>query len=188
MQDKAKTKDICSAKVRRGGGTIEGVKVGGVYEVVCKGPDGKIRWRDTIKNLITTAGLNKLLDETLAGSAYTAAWYIGLISATSYTTGPAAGDTMASHGGWAEDETYSGAARPTTAWSAASSGSKALSAALDYSINGTTTIKGCFLADDSTKGGATGVLYSAGLFTGGDKAVSSGDTLSVSYTATIAAA
>ena len=126
---------------------------------------------------------NKALDETLAGSAYTAAWYMGLVSATGYTTGGAVGDTMASHGGWAEDTAYTEGSRPTTAWSAAASGSKALSAALSFSINGTTTIKGCFIASNATKGGTTGTLYSVGTFTGGDKAVNNGDTLNVSYTA-----
>jgi hypothetical protein len=144
------------------------------------------KWEDVICNLVTTVGGNDALDKYLAGSAYTAAWYIGLIGTTSYTTGPALGDTSASHGGWAEDQNYSQAARPTAAFSAASGKSKALSSALTFSINATTTIKGCFLISNSTKGGSTGTLYSAGLFTGGDKGpLANGDTLNVSYTATI---
>lgn len=142
------------------------------------------KWSDTAiaRNLVTTPGKNDLADKYFAGSAYTAAWYIGLIDLTSYTA-VAATDTMASHAGWVESSAYSQANRPTTAWAAASAGSKALSAALTYSINATVTIKGCFLTSNNTKGGTTGVLYSAGLFTGGDKALSNGDTLSVSYTA-----
>lgn len=165
----------------------ERLKLSGKYSVECRGPDGELKWAEDITNLVVTVGLNKMLDEALAGSTYTAAWYVGLISSTGYTTGPAAGDTMASHGGWQEDTTYSEGARPTATWSAASGGSKAFSAAKDFSINGTTTIKGCFLCSDATKSGTSGVLYSAGLFTGGDKAVGDGDTLSVSYTATLTA-
>ena len=144
-----------------------------------------LKWADTIDNLVTTGGKNDALDKYLAGSAYTAAWYMGLISSTSYTTGVAAGDTMAAHGGWAEDQNYSEATRPAAAWSAASAGSKAMSSARTFSINATTTIKGCFLASNSTKGGTTGILYSAGLFSGGDKAVANTDTLNVSYTASL---
>ena len=42
--------------------------------------------------------------------------------------------------------------------------------------------QGAVLASNNTKAGTTGVLYSAGLFSGGDRAVQSGDTLNVSYT------
>jgi hypothetical protein len=122
----------------------------------------------------------------MAGSAYTAAWYIGLISSTSYTTGPAVGDTASSHGGWTEDVTYSNSTRvAATFGNAASGGSKATSTPSSFNINGTATIKGCFLISNSTKSGTTGTLYSDGLFTGGDKGVASGDTLNVTYTPTI---
>jgi len=146
----------------------------------------EVKWTAVFDNLVTTAGKNDMLDKYLAGSSYTAAWYIGLIGSTSYTTGAAVTDTMASHGGWAEDVEYSQSARPTTAWSAAAAGSKALSAACVFSINGDgTTIKGCFLNSVATKSGTTGTLFSAGLFTGGDKVLANGDTLNVSYTATL---
>lgn len=70
-------------------------------------------------------------------------------------------------------------------FAAASGGSKALSAAASFSINANVTIKGCILISNSTKGGTTGVLYSAGLFTGGDKVVQSGDTLNVMWTGSL---
>jgi len=146
----------------------------------------EIKWHEAFDNLVTTAGKNDMLDKYLAGSSYTAAWYVLLIGSTSYTTGAAVTDTMASHGGWAEDVEYSQAARPTTAWSAAAAGSKALSSAAVFSINGDgTTIKGCGLNSVATKSGTTGTLFSAGLFTGGDKVLANGDTLNVSYTATL---
>ncbi len=40
-------------------------------------------------------------------------------------------------------------------------------------------------ASTATVGNTAGALYSAGLFTGGDKGVGNGDTLSVSYTASL---
>jgi len=154
----------------------------GQYRVECRDANGVIKWFDTIDNLVVTVGKNDLLDKYLSGTSYTATWYMGLISATSYTSGPTAADTAASHSGWTEDTGYSNATRPTAAWSAASNGSKSLSSALTFNINTSTTIKGCFLISNATKGGTTGVLFSAGLFTNGDKVLSSGDTLSVSYT------
>ena len=139
-------------------------------------------------NVVTTVGKNYLLDNGLAGSAYTAAFYMGLISLTSYTA-VAAADTMASHAGWLEAgatnaPTYSGS-RKTAAWASASAGSKALSAGLVFTFTGAGTVKGCFLTTVATVDGTTGTLYSAGLFTGGDQPVVSTNTLTVTYTASL---
>lgn len=182
QSEKANAADGSGGFIGRNVAISEDAHATGFYTVECIGPDGKVKWKDDIKNLVTTQGKNDALDKYLAGSAYTAAWYLGLISSTSYSAISAA-DVPSSHAGWTEDQNYSQGARPTTAWSSASSGSKSLSSALSFSINGTTTIKGCFLISVATKGGTTGILYSAGLFSGGDKAVASGDTLNVSYTA-----
>lgn len=152
-------------------------------------PMEEVKSEELFANLVTTVGKNFLLDNGLAGSAYTASFFLGLISSVSYTA-VAAADTMTSHAGWLEAgsanaPTYSQANRPTAAWSAAASGSKSLSAALTFSITSAGTVKGAFLTTNSTKDGTTGTLYSAGTFTGGDKIVANGDTLSVSYTASL---
>lgn len=159
----------------------ERIKLSGVYRVECVRADGSIAWSDTFSNLVTTVGKNFALDTVLGGSAYTAAWYLGLIDSTSYSA-VAAGDTASSHAGWTEFTGYSNSTRPAPSWGAAASGSKA-STATSFSVNASGTIKGAILISNSTKGGTTGTLYSAGLFTGGDKVVSSGDTLNVTYTA-----
>jgi hypothetical protein len=52
-------------------------------------------------------------------------------------------------------------------------------------MNATVTIAGAFLCTVSS--GTSGILYSAGDFTGGDKSVDSGDTLNVTYTLSTAA-
>lgn len=164
----------------------EAAHASGKYVVQCHAYEGgPLLWEETIDNLVTTAGANDLLDKYLGGSSYTAAWYLGLIGNTSFTTGPAAGDTAASHAGWTEATGYSQAARPAASWNSASARSKALSAGVVYTANASDTIKGCFLISNSTKGGTTGVLYSAGLFTGGDQPIVSGNTLTVSYTASV---
>lgn len=155
----------------------------GSYAVECYAADGTLRWRDVIPNLVVTVGKNNLLDSYFAGSSYTAAFYLGLVDGGS-TPSYAAGDTMSSHSGWTESVAYSNAARPTVSWNAASGGSKA-STATSFTINGTATIAGAFLTTNATKSGTTGTLYSGGNFSGGSRSVLSGDTLNVTYTASV---
>jgi hypothetical protein len=113
---------------------------------------------------------------------------MGLISSVGYGAGPVAGDTMTSHPGWTEAgglnaPTYT-APRKTAAWSAASAGSKALSAALVFAITATGQINGAFMVYGtgalSTIDNTAGTLLSAGTFAA-FKSVSNGDTLNVSY-------
>jgi len=160
----------------------------GKYKVTCLDKDGNIKWEDEIDNLITTVGGNDVLDKYLGLSA-PAGIFMGLISGTSYTA-VALGDTMSSHAGWLEagatnDPHYSQSTRPAPSFSAAASKSKSTSAAVVFSITSSGTVKGCFINTVATKDGTTGTLLSAGLFSTGDKAVSNGDTLNVSYTATL---
>ena len=185
--ERADARECSDASVIRGSGIGEQADAHGRYEIECIGADGKLKWRDTIENVVATVGKNLALDTFLAGAAYTVTGpYMGLISSTSYTA-VAAGDTMASHAGWLEAggataPTYTGN-RKTAAWSAAASGSKALSAALSFAITSTGTVKGAFLAYGSgalaTKDNTAGTLWSAGTFSTGDKAVVNGDTLNV---------
>ena len=154
------------------------------WEVVCKGSDGKEKWRELNDNLIVTVGLNALLTEFFKGSSYTATWCVGLKS-----TGTAlAADTMASHSSWAENTTYSESVRQTIVLGTPSAGSVDNSASKStFSINGTTTIFGAFLVNSSTKGGTSGVLYGVVDF-GSSRAVISGDTLEITVTLTAASA
>ncbi len=136
-------------------------------------------------NVVMTLGKNFLLDNGMAGSAYTAAFYMLLISSVSYGAGPVAADTAASHAGWLEAglanaPTYSGA-RKTAAWAAAAAGSKALSAGLVFTFTGSGTVKGCGLTTASAVDATTGTLFSAGTFTGGDQPVVATNTLTVTY-------
>jgi hypothetical protein len=152
----------------------------------------EVKWEDKAPNVVTTVGANALLDSGLAGSSYTAATYMGLIGAVSYSGVPVIADTMASHGTWTEAGTTNAptytSPRKTISWSAAASKSKSPSSAPVFAITGTGTAKGVFLVFGSgavsTIDSTAGILYSAGLFTGGDQAVVNTNTLTVTYAAT----
>lgn len=177
--------DTGLAAIGRSSDGAEGAHASGRYVVECRDADGNLKWTDAVENLVTTQGKNDALDKYLSGSAYTAAWYLGLISSVSYGAGPVVGDTAATHAGWTEADGYSQASRPTASFAAASGGVKTLASAAVYTINVDGTIKGCFLISNAAKSGTSGILYSAGTFTGGDKPVTNGDTLNVTYSASL---
>jgi hypothetical protein len=169
--------------VARNSNVGEQLEAVGVYTATCFDKDGNVKWSEQFPNLVVTEGKNDLLTKYFKGSAYTAAWYIGLVDGASAPTYNAA-DTMASHAGWTENTSYSNSTRVAPTFGTASAGSLATTATA-FNINGTATIAGCFMVTNSTKSGTTGILYSAGSFTGGNKSVTSGDTLNVTYTASV---
>lgn len=189
--EKVDAQDSAGVNLIRGGIADEQVNITGSYEVKCLDADGNTKWEDTIKNLVVTVGKNDLLDKYFSGSAYTAAWYMGLVDNASFSA-YAAGDTLASHAGWLEflDYTISGSStnRATPSWGSASDGSKATTATT-FTISGSGTVLGAIMcttqARNTSSNGGAGILYSAGSFTGGSRAVASGDSLLVTYTASV---
>jgi hypothetical protein len=156
-----------------------GVKLGGVFDVWCYGPDGSLKWHDRAKNLVTSEGLNHILDVLFKSGTQIDPWYVGL---TDGAPSPAVGDTLGSHTGWSEVTAYSESGRQEFvdgaigSQSLDNSGSKA-----SYSIDtNSTTIGGAFLASASS--GTTGTLLCVAAFSGGNKSADSGDTLEVQYT------
>lgn len=145
---------------------------------------GSQMWHDQNYNKCVDVGLTLMLETFFNGSTYTALHYVGLTSGTPTT---AITDTMSSHAGWTEVVAYSEATRVTYNPDAAASKSIDNSTTkADFSINGTTTVGGAFLTTDNTKSGTAGTLISVEAFTGGDKSLGSGDTLSVQITYTLA--
>lgn len=154
---------------------------------------GRLRWTNDFDNVVVTVGKNLALDTYLAGAAYTVTGpFMGLISSVGFTTGPAAGDTMASHAGWTEAggvnaPSYT-APRPTVGWSAAAGGSKSATTTV-FHITSVGTIEGGFIVFGpgavSTIDNTGGVLYSAGLFVSGSALVGNGDTVNVLYTTSL---
>lgn len=148
---------------------------------------GVLKWEDENHNLVVNVGLDDVLDKYFKGSAYTAAFYVGL---TDGTPTIAAGDTMASHAGWVEVTAYTEANRPALTLGTVSGQSVDNSASkASFNINAdTTTIGGAFAVTDNTKGGSTGTLYGAAALSAGDKGLDNGDTLQVTVTLTAASA
>jgi hypothetical protein len=166
-----------------GAANIGGPKMTSTYVFECFDPAGNLKWTETVDNIVVNVGLNDLLTQYFKGSSYTAAFYVGLKD----TGTIAAADTMASHGGWTEDTTYSNSVRPTlTLGSVASQSVDNSASKAVFNINGGTTIFGAFVTTNSTKGGTTGTLYGAADF-GASRGVLSGDTLNVTITLTASA-
>ncbi len=169
----------------------EDFRILGKYDVVCRGPDGLIKWEAEAPNLVTDVGARLLLDTILAGSAFTATTYMGLKGSGA----AAVGDTQASHAGWLElgaanAPTYT-SPRKTVSWSSASgtgAGNRTKPSTGTYTFAITSgsglTVDGCFLNLNGTSAidNTTGTLFSAGTFASGAKTVSSGDSLTVTYT------
>lgn len=144
-----------------------------IYVVECLDHDGHVKWVEAFANLVTTAGKTDIVDKYFKGSAYTAAWFLGLKGAGS----AAVGDTLASHAGWAESNPYTGN-RPSITFGVTSGGSNTATA-VSFSITATATVAGAFIASVNT--GTAGTLYSAGDFAAA-RSVASGDTLNVTVT------
>ena len=184
--EKTNVGDNCSATIDRGASYVESMTLKGTYHVDCHDSLGTLKWSEDINNLVTTVGKNLTMDTVLGNSA------AGAIVMGLKGTGTAlVSDTQASHTwlevGLANAPTYSGT-RKTPAFSAAVAGAKTVSSAVVFSMTGAGTVAGCFIniGGSATIDNTTGVLFSAGDFTAGSKTVTSGDTLSITYTATSA--
>jgi hypothetical protein len=179
--EKSKAQDAMTASLLTFPRSGDAASAGGVYTVTCVGADGVEKWSDTFHNLVVNQGLQDMNDKYFKAAGYTAVWYLGLVTGPGAGNTYAAADTLASHAGWAENTAYTGSRKtvtfgiPTTADPSVVSNSASPSA---FSMTGTATVAGAFL---STTTDNSGVLFSVGNFTGGDKSVASGDTLNVTY-------
>ena len=192
--------DASSAAVTRGAPHEEIFGIQGYYNVKCYDADGNLKWEDIAPNLVTAVGKQDLFNyyfgATSNGGTASGANYLGLLGGTTTYT---AADTMSSHA-WTEvggtnAPNYTGN-RQAPVWTTATSTgttptnvTSKTAPALTFSIVTTGgTVAGCFICSGSgasaTKDTTTGVLYSAGSFTGGSKTVAPGDSLAVTYTTT----
>jgi hypothetical protein len=191
-QELAASSDKMASDVRRSGAAEAGVSGGGVFHVKCYDKDGNLKWEESNPNLVVNGGLADMNTKYFTGSSYTAAWYVGLYGSAGTNT-PSGSDTMSSHAGWTEVTDYSQATRPACSFGSATTADPSVisntGSLAAFTINATVVVGGAFLTSSNTKGGTTGVLFSASPFASpGDRNVVSGDTVTVQYTFSLDAA
>ena len=191
ISNKAKSVDKVGACTLLGGSTVSAAGGAGVFTIQGFGQDGNLKWEEKNPNLVVNEGLEDMNDKYFSGSAYTAAWYLGLITGPGSGTTIAAADTLASHAGWTEYSYYTGNRQAVTFGGATLAdpsvidNSGAPNAFIITAPGG--TVAGAFLCTVAT--GTVGILFSASDFQSpGDRAVVAGDTLNVTYTFSLDAA
>jgi len=185
LKDTAHSNDTIAAGLVAKTGFGESAKGGGVFHVQCFDKDGVLKWEDQMHNLVVNVGLQDMNTKYFAGSTYTAAWFLGLITGPGSGTTYAATDTLAVKPGWTEFTNYSGARKAITFGAATSADPSVISNSASpsqFSITGAGgTVAGAFVC--SVSSGTSGILFSEADFQSpGDRVVVSGDTLNVTYT------
>jgi hypothetical protein len=192
MEHSKAADSVTAGMITQRAGT-ESVGAGGVYTVTCVGADGVEKWSDTFHNLVVNQGLQDMNSKYFAASGYTAAWFLGLVTGPGSGNTYAATDTLATNPGWNElvpGTAYTGNRKAVTFGTATTADPSVISNSAAPSsfamlVNGT-VVAGALLA--SVNSGTSGILFSVGNFTGGDKTVDNGDTLNVTYTFSLDAA
>ena len=188
--DKTKSTDTASSGLVAGSRSGESALALGRFNFECIGADGKVKWTESVPNLVVNVGLAYMAGTALTSVAQVTAWFIGLYGAGASNT-PAAADTMSSHAGWTENVGYSNATRVACTFVTATTANPSVAtnsaSPASFNINATSTVGGAFLTSGSAKSGTAGTLFSAVDFSApGDRAVVSGDTLNVTYTMSLA--
>jgi hypothetical protein len=188
--EKTKATDVVSSGLTCNTKAGEDAKATGVFEIKCHDKDGNLKWEAQSKNLVVNVGLAYMAGSVLTSVAAITTWYIGLYGAGASNT-PAASDTMSSHAGWTENVGYSNATRVAVTFVTATTANPSVAtnsaSPASFNINATSTVGGAFLTSGSAKSGTAGTLFSASDFTSpGDRSVTSGDTLNVTYTLSLA--
>jgi hypothetical protein len=190
--------DVSNATLIKSTDFNEQVGVEGYYEVKCYDKDGKLKWEDTIGNLVVAVGKQLMLDTLLSGSAYTTVGpYMGLLNGTlTFSAANTMSSKLWTECGGGTAPAYSGNRPIPTFTASTSTGSSPTNVTSKTNSTNPTvftftsggTVSGCFIVTGpgavSTKGDTNGILYSAGAFTAGNKTVASTDQLNVTYTTT----
>jgi hypothetical protein len=172
------------AQIEKRDGRLAGFRIGGYWGVVCRGKDGREKWREYRHNLVTNQGLNHILDVVLHGATQITAWYVAPFNTN---TTILATHTYAAPG-YTESSNYDEATRQAYNEAAASGQSITNSAnKATITCSETETVYGCGLVGGgsaaTTKGNTDGggTLLCAVLFSTA-RSVVDGDTLEITYT------
>ena len=190
FNEKATSTDTVSAGLVARTGADSGARAGGVFHVQCFDKDGNLKWSTSEHNLVVNEGLQDMNTQYFKGSAYTAAFFLGLITGPGSGTSFAPTDTLASKA-WIEYTDYSGARKAVTFGTATNADPSVISNSASpssFTISGAGgVVAGAFLCTVSS--GTSGVLFSESDFQSpGDRTVVAGDTLNVTYTFSLDAA
>lgn len=190
--------DYAVATLQANASIPEGMGIDGYYHVECRDAQGNLKWEEQVPNLVVAIGKQLMLDTLLKGSSYSVVGpYLGL---TKVSLTPAATDTMTTlvttNAAEFTNYTVGGSAVRGTAVFASSTSTGATpsnvtsstATAITYTITGAGgTVYGCFLVTGTgavnTQSSTAGTLYSEGNFSVA-KAVTAGDTVSVTYSTT----
>ena len=190
FKEKATSTDTVSAGLVARTGADSGARAGGVFHVQCFDKDGNLKWETSERNLVVNEGLQDMNTQYFKGSAYTAGFFLGLVTGPGSGTTFAAADTLASKA-WTEFTNYSGSRKAVTFGTATTADPSVITNSASpssFTISGAGgTVAGAFLCTVSS--GTAGVLFSESDFQApGDRVVISGDTLNVTYTFSLDAA
>ena len=194
--ERASASDLAIATVARGAGNIETSNIFGAFTAECYDVSGELKWREDFPNGVTDQGKGHLLNLGLVGGggSTTVSSRMAFLTTSTYS----ASSTYSAPSPIIEASSGVIANRGTITWGAVSGSgtvSKGTSTQTTVSIIGSATITGIAIVvtassvttlgnvSDTSQAGA--VLYSVGAF-GSSKTVSNGDTLSVTYTTSLA--
>lgn len=190
FKDEARSSEAIAAGLVAKTGFSTAAQAGGIYHIQCLDKDGNLKWEDSMHNLVVNEGVQDMNTKYFKGSAYTAAFFLGLVTGPGSGTTFAAGDTLASHAGWTEFTNYSGTRKAVTFGTATTANPSVISNSASpsqFTVSGAGgTVGGAFLC--TVTSGTSGVLFSAADFQSpGDRVVVSGDILNVTYTFSLTA-
>ena len=190
FNEKAHSIDTVTAGLVAGTALQNGARGGVVFHVQCLDKDGNLKWEDKMHNLVVNVGLQYMNTQYFAGTAYTASFFLGLVTGPGSGVTYLAADTLGSKS-WTEFTNYAGSRKSVTFGTATTADPSVITnsaAPSSFTISGAGgVVAGAFLCTVSS--GTSGVLFSEANFQSpGDRTVVIGDTLNVTYTFSLDAA